>query len=63
LRSVVPLSHRYCLSIVDIVNPGAERDPHSPIAGMPVLKVWEASKSAQLPRLSEIVSLQQLTCK
>ena len=28
----------------DIVNPGAERDPNSPIAGMPVLKVWQASK-------------------
>jgi NAD(P) transhydrogenase subunit beta len=27
----------------DIVNPGAERDPNSPIAGMPVLKVWQAS--------------------
>ena len=26
----------------DTVNPAAEDDPSSPIAGMPVLKVWEA---------------------
>ena len=26
----------------DIVNPAAEDDPHSPIAGMPVLQVWKA---------------------
>jgi len=28
----------------DIVNPAAEEDPHSPIAGMPVLQVWKAKQ-------------------
>ncbi|WP_062762657.1 NAD(P)(+) transhydrogenase (Re/Si-specific) subunit beta [Falsirhodobacter sp. alg1] len=28
----------------DIVNPAAQEDPNSPIAGMPVLRVWEAKQ-------------------
>ena len=28
----------------DIVNPAAEEDPNSPIAGMPVLQVWKAEQ-------------------
>jgi NAD(P) transhydrogenase subunit beta len=28
----------------DTVNPAATEDPGSPIAGMPVLKVWEAQR-------------------
>ncbi len=27
----------------DTVNPAAQEDPNSPIAGMPVLEVWKAS--------------------
>ncbi|MDR0990736.1 MAG: Re/Si-specific NAD(P)(+) transhydrogenase subunit beta [Propionibacteriaceae bacterium] len=28
----------------DTVNPAAQEDPHSPIAGMPVLEVWKAAQ-------------------
>ncbi len=34
----------------DIVNPGAEDDPNSPIAGMPVLQVWKAKTSIVMKR-------------
>jgi len=34
----------------DIVNPGAEDDPGSPIAGMPVLQVWKAKISIVMKR-------------
>jgi len=34
----------------DIVNPAAEDDPSSPIAGMPVLQVWKAATSIVMKR-------------
>ncbi len=34
----------------DIVNPAAQDDPHSPIAGMPVLEVWKAGTSIVMKR-------------
>ncbi|MDR2838409.1 MAG: Re/Si-specific NAD(P)(+) transhydrogenase subunit beta [Azonexus sp.] len=34
----------------DIVNPAAEDDPSSPIAGMPVLQVWKAHTSIVMKR-------------
>jgi len=34
----------------DIVNPSALDDPHSPIAGMPVLEVWKAAKVVVMKR-------------
>jgi NAD(P) transhydrogenase subunit beta len=34
----------------DIVNPAAEDDPQSPIAGMPVLEVWKAKTSIVMKR-------------
>ena len=34
----------------DIVNPAAEEDPSSPIAGMPVLQVWKARTSIVMKR-------------
>jgi NAD(P) transhydrogenase subunit beta len=34
----------------DIVNPGAQTDPHSPIAGMPVLEVWKSGTVIVLKR-------------
>ena len=35
----------------DIVNPGAQDDPTSPIAGMPVLEVWKAKTSIVMKRI------------
>ncbi|MEO7761096.1 MAG: Re/Si-specific NAD(P)(+) transhydrogenase subunit beta [Casimicrobiaceae bacterium] len=34
----------------DIVNPSAQEDPNSPIAGMPVLEVWKAHTSIVMKR-------------
>jgi H+-translocating NAD(P) transhydrogenase subunit beta len=34
----------------DIVNPAAQEDPASPIAGMPVLEVWQAKSSVVMKR-------------
>lgn len=34
----------------DIVNPAAQDDPNSPIAGMPVLEVWKAKTSVVMKR-------------
>ena len=34
----------------DIVNPAAQEDPASPIAGMPVLEVWKAAASIVMKR-------------
>jgi NAD(P) transhydrogenase alpha subunit len=34
----------------DIVNPGAQDDPSSPIAGMPVLEVWKAKQTVVMKR-------------
>ena len=34
----------------DIVNPSAQEDPSSPIAGMPVLEVWKARTSVVMKR-------------
>ncbi len=34
----------------DIVNPGALENPQSPIAGMPVLEVWNAKSVVALKR-------------
>lgn len=34
----------------DIVNPAAQDDPNSPIAGMPVLEVWKAASTIVLKR-------------
>src|SRR6185437_6466182 len=34
----------------DIVNPSAQEDPSSPIAGMPVLEVWKAKNSIVMKR-------------
>jgi H+-translocating NAD(P) transhydrogenase subunit beta len=34
----------------DVVNPAAEEDPSSPIAGMPVIRVWEAKNVIVMKR-------------
>lgn len=39
-----------CCGANDIINPSAEDDPDSPIAGMPVLQVWHAEQTIVMKR-------------
>ena len=38
----------------DIVNPSAQTDPNSPIAGMPVLEVWKAKQTICMKRSLDV---------
>lgn len=44
----------------DIVNSGAEDDPNSVIAGMPVLKVWNASQVNDFETKCDIIMINVL---
>jgi len=39
-----------CIGSNDTINPAAQTDPNSPIAGMPVLEVWKAKQSIVMKR-------------
>lgn len=39
-----------CIGSNDTINPAAQTDPTSPIAGMPVLEVWKAKQSIVMKR-------------
>ncbi len=39
-----------CIGSNDTINPAAQTDPSSPIAGMPVLEVWKAKQSIVMKR-------------
>merc|ERR550539_562646 len=39
-----------CIGSNDTINPAAQTDPSSPIAGMPVLEVWEAKQCIVMKR-------------
>lgn len=50
---------KFILGANDTVNSAAESDPESPIAGMPVLKVWKANQVNKCGRILGYINMKK----